>query len=138
MGNQIYISQLIKSFILHRLFFEVKKFDVRLNEILILKFILFCFDSVYQTRPSDTITQQWKYDYANGLGSFFATLYYTLYQQKPGSKMPCILHFRIEYSLKFVSTNPIFYPVLPTPRFKQLLLGGSYSKNPKKLICRLI
>lgn len=91
MGNQIYISQLSKSLILHRLFFEVKKVDVRLNEILILKFISFFFDSVYQTRPYDTITQQWKYDYVNGLGSFFATSYYTLYQQKPGSKIPCIL-----------------------------------------------
>ena len=31
----------------------------------------------------------------------------------------------------------LFYPILPTPRFKQLLFGGSYSKNPKNLKQRL-
>ena len=39
--------------------------------------------------------------------------------------MPCILRFEIEYSLEFFSTNLLFYPVLPTPRFKQLLFGGT-------------
>ena len=27
----------------------------------------------------------------------------------------------------------LFYLILPTPRFKQLLFGGSYSENPKNL-----
>ena len=57
---------------------------------------------------------------------------FILWLANPGSKMPCILLFEIEYSLQFVSTN-LFYPVLPIPRFKQLLFGVSYSKNPKNL-----
>ena len=56
MDNQIYISQLNKSFFSYKLLFEFKKIDVRLNKTLKLKFILF-FDSVYPKRPSDTVTK---------------------------------------------------------------------------------
>ena len=57
-----------------------KKIDVRLNKTLKLKLL---FDSIYRTRPSDTVTKyriyplshRWK-DYSNGLGSYFATLSY--------------------------------------------------------------
>ena len=45
------------------------------------------FDSVYPTRPSDTVTKYtiyppyqsyWSKEYSNGLGSYFATLSYGL------------------------------------------------------------
>ena len=52
-------------------------------ETLKLKFILMFFDSVYPTRPSDTVTKYtiyplsyWWKDYSNGLGSYFANLLY--------------------------------------------------------------
>ena len=83
MGNQIYISQLSTSLCFYKLLFEVKKIDVRLNKTLKLKFILMLFDSVYPTRPSDTVTKYtiyplsyWWKDYSNGLGSYFATFSY--------------------------------------------------------------
>ena len=56
MDNQIYISLLNASLFFYKLLFEVKKIDVRLNKTLKLKFILMLFDSVYPTRPSDTVT----------------------------------------------------------------------------------
>ena len=69
------------SLFFYKLLFEVKKIDVRLNKTLKLKFILMFFDSVYPTRPSDTVTKYtiyplsyWWKDYSNGLGSYFATL----------------------------------------------------------------
>ena len=48
------------------------------------------------------------------------------------------LHFTFwdRISLEFVSTNPPFFPLLSTPRFKQLLFSGSSSKNPKILKCK--
>ena len=83
MDNQIYISQLSASLFFYKLLFEVKKIDVRLNKTLKLKFTLMLFDSVYPTRPSDTVTKYttyplsyWWKDYSNGLGSYFATLLY--------------------------------------------------------------
>ena len=57
MDNQIYISQLSTSLRFYKLLFEVKKIDVRLNKTLKLTFILMLFDSVYPTRPSDTVTK---------------------------------------------------------------------------------
>ena len=83
MDNQIYISQLSTSLCFYKVLFKVKKIDVRLNKTLKLKFILILFDSVYPTRPSDTVTKYtiyplsyWWKDYSNGLGSYFATLSY--------------------------------------------------------------
>ena len=83
MDNQINISQLSSSLFFYKLLFEVKKIDVRLNKTLKLEFILMLFDSVYPTRPSDTVTKYttyplsyWWKDYSNGLGSYFATLSY--------------------------------------------------------------
>ena len=45
--------------------------------------MLMFFDIVYATRPSDTVTKYaiiplsyWRKDYANGVGSHFATLSY--------------------------------------------------------------
>ena len=53
------------------------------RDTLKLKFILMIFDSVYPTRPCDTLTKCTNYplsycwkDYSNGLGSYFATLSY--------------------------------------------------------------
>ena len=57
MDNQIYISLLSASLFFYKLLFEVEKIDVRLNKTLKLKFILMLFDSVYPTRPSDTVTK---------------------------------------------------------------------------------
>ena len=57
MDNQTYISQLSMSFFSYKLLFKVKKIDVRLNKTLKLKFILMFFDSVYPTRPSDTVAK---------------------------------------------------------------------------------
>ena len=113
MGNQIYISQLSTSLCFYKLLFEVKKIDVRLNKTLKLKFILMFFDSVYPTRPSDTVTKytiQPPILLVERLFKWFWVLFcnFILWVAKPGSKMPCILHFEIEYLLKFVSTNSHF------------------------------
>ena len=135
MDNQMYISQLNKSFFSYKLLFEFKKIDVRLNKTLKLKFILF-FDSVNPKRPSDTVTKctiqplfySWK-EYSNGLGSYFAPLSYG--QKNLAQKCLAFLKQNIRSSL-FLNVL-LFYSVLPTPRFKQLLFGGSYSKNPRRL-----
>ena len=56
--NQIYIWQLSASLFCSKLLFEVKKkIDMRLNKTMRLKFMLMFFDSVYPTRPSDTVTK---------------------------------------------------------------------------------
>ena len=55
--------------------------------------------------------------------------YFILWLAKSGSKMPCILHFENICSSSLLQML-YFYTVLPTPRFKQLLFDGSYSKNP--------
>ena len=141
MHNKIYISQLSTSLFFYKLLFEVKKIDVRLNKTLKLKFILMFFDSVYPTRPSDTVTKYtiyplsyWWKDYSNGLGSYFANLLYG--QQNLTQK--CLAFYFLRQNIRSSSFLQIllFYPVLSTPRFKQLLFGGSCSKNPKILKCK--
>ena len=57
MDNQIYTLEESTFLFFYKLLFEVKKIDVRLNKTLKLKFILMFFDSVYPTRPSDTVTK---------------------------------------------------------------------------------
>ena len=57
MDNQRHISQLSTSLCFRKLLFEVNKINVRLNKTLKLKFILMLFDSVYPTRPFDTVTK---------------------------------------------------------------------------------
>ena len=57
MDNQIYISQLSTSLFFYQLLFELKKIDVRFNKTLKSKFMLTFFDSVYLTRPSNTVTK---------------------------------------------------------------------------------
>ena len=138
MDNQIYISQLSASLFFYKLLFEVKKIDVRLNKTLKLKFTLMLFDSVYPTRPSDTVTKYttyplsyWWKDYSNGLGSYFATLSYG--QQNLAQKCVAFYFLRQNIRLNLFPQIILFYPVLPTPRFKQLSFGGNYSKNPKNL-----
>ena len=51
----IYISQLSMSLFFYKLLLQVKKIDLRLNKT--LKLVLMFFDSVYPTRPSDTVTK---------------------------------------------------------------------------------
>ena len=102
MGNQIYISQLSTSLCFYKLLFEVKKIDVRLNKTLKLKFILMFFDSVYPTRPSDTVTKytiQPPILLVERLFKWSLILFcnFILWLAKPGSKM-----------FKFVSVNPPF------------------------------
>ena len=96
------------------------------------------FDTVYPARPSDTVTKYTKYplsywwkDYSNGLRGFFATLSYG--QQNLSGK--CFAFYFVRQNIRSSSFLAIlfFYPVLPTPRFKKLLFGGSYIKNPKYL-----
>ena len=78
------IHIIIKKVIMFLQFYsKSKKFDMRLNKTLKLKFMLMLFDSVYPLRPSDTVTKYtiyplsyWWKDYSNGLGSYFATLLY--------------------------------------------------------------
>ena len=116
-GQSDYISQLSASLLFYKLLFEVKKIHVRLNNTLKLKFILVFFDSVYPTRPPDTVTKYTVYLpilFMERLFKLFWDLfcYFILWLAKPGSKMPCILLFEIEYLLEFVSTNP---PVLSRP-----------------------
>ena len=57
MNNQKYMSQKSTSLFSYKLLFEVKKIDMRLNKTLKLKSMLIFFDSVYPTRPSDTVTK---------------------------------------------------------------------------------
>ena len=80
MDNQIYKSRFNTSLFSYKLLFEVQKIDARLNKTLKLKLMLMLFDSVYPTRPSNTLTKYtiypqsyWWEDYSNGLGSYFAT-----------------------------------------------------------------
>ena len=113
MDNQIYISQLSAALFFYKLLFEVKKIDVRLNKTLRLKFILPLFDSVYPTRPSDTVAKYTIYLpilLVERLFKWSGVLFccFILSLAKPGSKMPCILLCEIEYSLEFVSVNPPF------------------------------
>ena len=110
MNNQIYILQLSPSLFFYKLLFEVKKIDVRLNKTLKLKFILMCFDIVYPTRPSNTMTKYTVYLPILLVERLFKWswvlfCYFILWLAKPGSKMSCILLFEIEYSLEFVSTD---------------------------------
>ena len=114
MGNQIYISQLSTSLCFYKLLFEVKKIDVRLNKTLKLKFILMFFDSVYPTRPSDTVTKYtiyplsyWWKDYSNGIGSYFATLSYG--QQNLAQKCLAFYILRIFARVRFYKCS-IFIP----------------------------
>ena len=113
MDNQIYISQLSTSLRFYKLLFEVKKIDVRLNKTLKLKFTLMVFDTVYLTRPSDSVTKYtvyplsyWRKNYSNWSWVLFR--YFIVWLAKPDSNMPCILLFEIEYLPEFVSTNPPF------------------------------
>ena len=72
--------------------------------------MLILFDSVYPTRPSDTVTKYTIYPTILLLERLFEWswvlfCYFILWLLKPDSKMTCILLFEIEYSLEFVSTN---------------------------------
>ena len=71
------------------------------------------FDSVYPTRPSDTVTKYTVYLPILLVERLFKWswvlfCYFIVWLAKPDSKMPCILLFEIQYSLEFVSTNPPF------------------------------
>ena len=113
MGNQIYISQLSTSLFFYKLLFEVKRIDMRLHKIVKLKFILMFFDSAYPTRPSDNVTKYTIYPPPPTIllverlfkWSWVLFCYSVLWLAKPGSKMPCILLFEIEYLFQFASTN---------------------------------
>ena len=113
MDNQIYISKLRAPLFFNKLLIEAKEIDVRLNKTLKLKFILMFFDSVHPTRPSGTVTKYTIYLTILLVERLFKWswvlfCYFVLWLAKPGSKMPCILLFEIEYWLEFVSTNPPF------------------------------
>ena len=113
MDNQIYISKLRALLFFNKLLIEAKEIDVRLNKTLKLKFILMFFDSVYPTRPSGTVTKYTIYLTILLVERLFKWswvlfCYFVLWLAKPGSKMPCILLFEIEYWLEFVSTNSPF------------------------------
>ena len=75
------------------------------------------FDSVYPTRPSDTVAKYIVYLPILLVERLFKWswvlfYYFVLWLAKSGLKMPCTLFFEIEYSLEFLSTNP---PVLSRP-----------------------
>ena len=129
--GQINISQLSTLLFFYKLSFEVKKL-MRLNKTLKLKFILMFFGSVYPKCPSDTkptnstpillVERLFKWSWA-------LFCYFILWLAKPGSKTPCILLSEIEYWLEFVSTNPPFYPVLPTQVSNSYYLVVANSKK---------
>ena len=113
MDDQMYISQLSASSSFYKLLFKVKKIDVRLNKTLKLKFILTFFDSVYPTRPSDIVAKYTIYLpilLVERLFKWSWVLFccFILWLARPGSKMPCILLYEIEYLLGFVFVNPPF------------------------------
>ena len=69
------------------------------------------FDSVYLTRPSDTVTKYTIYPPILLVERLFKWCWvllgnFIIWLAKPSSKMPCILLFQLEYSLEFVSKNP--------------------------------
>ena len=71
------------------------------------------FDSVYPTRHFDTVTKNTIYLLILLVEKLFKWswvlfCYFILLLTKPGSKMPWILLFEIEYSLEFFSINPPF------------------------------
>ena len=113
MDDQMYISQLSASSSFYKLLFKVKKIDVRLNKTLKLKFILTFFDSVYPTRPSDIVAKYTIYLpilLVERLFKWSWVLFccFVPWLARPGSKMPCILLYEIEYLLGFVFVNPPF------------------------------
>ena len=78
------------------------------------------FDSVYPTRPSDTVTKYTVYPpilLVERLSEWSWVLfcYFIVWLLKPDSKMPRILLFEVKYSLEFVSTNlPYIYRLSDT------------------------
>ena len=105
MDSQIYISQLTAYLRFYKLLFEVKKIDVRLNKTLKLKFILMFFDSVYPTRPSDTVAKYTIYLPILLVERLFKWswvlfCYFILWLAKSGSKMSYMLLCEIEYLLE--------------------------------------
>ena len=100
MDDQIYTLQVRTSLFFYKLLFEAKKDDVRFNKTFKLKFILVFFDSVYPTRPFDTVT---KYIVYLPIGGKIIQMvlvlfrYFILWLEKPSSKMLCILLFEIRY-----------------------------------------
>ena len=128
MDNQIYVSQLSVSLFFYELLFKVKKIDLRLKKILKLKFKLIFFNSVYPTRLCDTMPKYTIYLPILLVERLFKWSWvlsccFILWLAKLASKLPCILLCEIEILF--------FYPILPTPRFKQLLFGISNEKFPK-------
>ena len=113
---------------------------MRLNKTLKLKFMLMFFGQCLSNtslRHLDTMTKYtvyplsyWWKDYSNSPGSYFATLSYV----QQNLAQICLPFYFLRNDIRSSSFLKIlrFYPVLPIARFKQLLFGGSYSKNPKK------
>ena len=136
MENQIYISQLSAS-LFQKLLFKVKNIDVRLNKTLKLKFILMCFDSAYPTHPSDTVTKCTIYPPILLVERLFEWSYFAILSygyQNLAQKCFCFFIFLRQNicSSSFLQIL-LFYRVLLTPRVKQLLFGGSCSKNAKNV-----
>ena len=82
-------------------------------------------DSVYNLPPISLVERLFKRSWA-------LSRYSILWLAKSGSKMPCILSSSSIQSSSFFKIL-LFYSVLSTPRFEELLFSASYSKNPKNL-----
>ena len=95
MDNQIYISQFSTSLCFYKVFFEVKKIDVRFKKTLELKFILMYFDSVYLTRPSNSLTKYTIYPYLIGgkIIGMVLDLILLLYRMASKTWLKNALHF---------------------------------------------
>ena len=132
--NQIYISQLITSFFSYKLLFEIKKIDMRLSKTLNLKFMLMFYDSVYPTRPFDTVTKYTIYSLSHWWKDYSNSLLYLLLLCLMASKtwLKNALHFTF-WDFAFHFHSNLLYSNLLRQRFKQLLFGSGHSKNPKKL-----
>ena len=81
--NQMYKSQLIRSFFFYKLFILIQKIDVGLSKTLKLKLVLLFFDSVPPTNASHTVTKNtiyplsyWWKRFASSLRTCFATLFF--------------------------------------------------------------
>ena len=103
-------------------------------ETLKLKFILMFFGSNFPTRPSDAVIKYIIYPpilLVERLLKWSWVLFcnFIIWLATPSSMMPCILLFKIEYSLEFVSTN---LPFLSRP-LDTKIQTVSYSKSPKNL-----
>ena len=139
MNNQVYISQLSTYLCFYKVLFEVKKIDVRLNKTSKLKFILMLFDSVYLTRPCDTVTKYTIYPTILLLGILFKCSWVILLLCRMARKtwLKNVLHFtfwdRIFARVCFYKSSSYYLEVatakIPNLKIFPLIASKLFDRN---------